>query len=93
MDIQLEKFTYGGDVMGRLPDGRAVFVPFGLPGEKVRVKLTQKKKNFARGEIVEILESSPDRIDAKCKHFFLPQSPPLPQGEGLGVRENVRPCG
>ncbi|HSM70948.1 MAG TPA: hypothetical protein VK851_05345, partial [Anaerolineales bacterium] len=30
---------------------------------------------------------------AKCKHFFLPQSPPLPQGEGLGVRENVRPCG
>jgi 23S rRNA (uracil1939-C5)-methyltransferase len=68
-DIQLDKFTYGGDVMGRLPDGRAVFIPFGLPGEKVRVRLTQEKKNFARGEIVEILEPSPYRIDARCKHF------------------------
>jgi len=68
-EITLTTFTYGGDAMGRLPDNRAVFVPFGLPGEKVRVRLIQEKKNFARGEIVEILEASPDRIDAKCKHF------------------------
>jgi len=68
-DLILEKLTYGGDAMGRLPDSRAVFIPFGLPGERVRVMLTDEKKNFARGEIVEILESSPDRIDAKCKHF------------------------
>jgi 23S rRNA (uracil1939-C5)-methyltransferase len=68
-DIQLEKHTYGGDTMGRLPDGRAMFVPYGLPGEHVRVRLTEDKKNFARGEIIEILESSLDRIPAKCKHF------------------------
>ncbi|HKI54308.1 MAG TPA: class I SAM-dependent RNA methyltransferase [Anaerolineales bacterium] len=68
-EVTLTTFTYGGDAMGRLPDNRAVFVPFGLPGEKVRIRLTQEKKNFARGEIVEILESSPDRINAKCKHF------------------------
>ena len=68
-DLKLEKFTYGGEAMGRLPDIRAVFVPFGMPGERVRVRLTQEKKNFARGEIVKILETSPDRIDAKCKHF------------------------
>ncbi len=68
-DLQLETMIYGGDAMGRLPDGRAVFVPFGLAGEKARVRLTEEKKNFARGEIVEILESSKDRIQAKCKHF------------------------
>lgn len=68
-EVILTTFTYGGDAMGRLPDNRAVFVPFGLPGEKVRVELTQEKKNFARGKIVEILESSPDRVEAKCKHF------------------------
>lgn len=68
-DILLTTLTYGGEAMGRLPDGRAVFVPFGLPGEYVRVTLTEEKKNFARGEIVEILNASPDRIIPKCKHF------------------------
>ncbi|MFZ5855517.1 MAG: class I SAM-dependent RNA methyltransferase [Chloroflexota bacterium] len=67
--ITLEKLTYGGDAMGRLPDGRAVFVSFGLPGERVRIRLTEEKKNFARGELVEILEPSPDRIAPRCKYF------------------------
>ena len=68
-DIKLEKLTYGGDAMGRLEDGRAVFVPFGLPGEKVRIRLVQEKKNFARGELLEVLEPSSERISANCKHF------------------------
>jgi len=68
-DLQLEKQTFGGDALGRLPDRRAVFIPFGLAGEKVRVRLTEDKKNFVRGEIVEILEPSKDRIQPKCKHF------------------------
>lgn len=68
-EIILEKLTYGGEAMGRLQDGRAVFVPFGLPGEMVRIQITQEKQNFARGEIIEILKPSSDRITAKCKHF------------------------
>ena len=68
-EITLTTFTYGGDAMGRLPDGRAIFVPFGLPEERVRVRLREEKKNFARGEMIEIIESSPERIPAKCKHF------------------------
>jgi len=55
--------------MGRLEDGRAVFVPFGLPGERVRIHLTEEKRNFARGELVEILDPSPKRIEARCIHF------------------------
>ncbi|SRR6266498_2789905 len=68
-NILLERLTYGGDAMGRLNDGRAVFVPFGLPGERVRIRLTEEKRNFARGELVEILDASPDRIIPRCKHF------------------------
>jgi len=69
-DLLLEKHAYGGVTMGRLSDGRAVFVPFGLAGEKVRVRLTEDKKNFARGEIIEVLEPSKDRIQPRCKHFM-----------------------
>jgi 23S rRNA (uracil1939-C5)-methyltransferase len=68
-DLLFDKHTYGGDVLARLPDGRAVFVPFGLPGEKARVQLTEDKKNFARGEIIEILETSHERIPPRCRHF------------------------
>lgn len=81
-DIKLEKFTYGGEAMGRLPDGRAVFVPFGLPGETIRLRLVFEKNNFARGELLEILNASSERIQPKCKHFFSP----LPLGEGAGAR-------
>ena len=68
-DLDLEKLTYGGDAMGRLADGRAVFVPFALPGERVRIRLTEDRRKFARGEVVEILEPSPHRVIPRCKHF------------------------
>lgn len=68
-EVTLTTLTYGGEAMGRLPDGRAVFVPFGLPNERVRVRLTEEKKGFARGEIIEILQTSPQRIEARCIHF------------------------
>jgi len=68
-EILLTTLAYGGDAMGRLEDGRAVFVPFGLPGERVRIRLTEEKRGFARAELVEILEASPHRILPRCKHF------------------------
>ncbi|MGA7194527.1 MAG: class I SAM-dependent RNA methyltransferase [Anaerolineales bacterium] len=74
-EVTLTTLTYGGDAMGRLPDpltgagSRAVFVPFGLPGERVRIRLTEEKRGFARAEIIEILQASPERIQPLCKHF------------------------
>ncbi len=91
-ELTLTTLTYGGEAMGRLPDPltgagvRAVFVPFGLPGEKVRVRLTEEKRGFARGELVEILQASAERIQPKCRHFFSLTPSPLPPGEGQGVR-------
>lgn len=67
--ITLEKLTYGGDALGRLPDGRAAFVPFALPGEQVRVRVREARRGHVRAELVEVLEASPERIVPKCRHF------------------------
>ena len=80
-ELTLTTLTYGGDALGRLDEPvngttrRAVFVPFGLPGERVRVRLTEEKRGFARGELVEVLEASPDRVIPRCTHFFTPRGP------------------
>ena len=68
-DVKMEKWVYGGECLGRLPDDRAVFVPFVLPGEVVRVALVEDKKRFARAWPVEWLEISPNRIQPRCAHF------------------------
>ncbi len=74
-ELTLSAFTYGGDALGRIPDeragkaDRAVFVPFGLPGERVRVRLVEERRGFARGELVEVLQPAPERIAPRCKHF------------------------
>jgi len=69
LTVKLEKLTYGGDALGRLSDGRAVFVPFALPGETVRIHSVNEKRGHVRAELVEVLEPSPERIAPKCKHF------------------------
>lgn len=68
-EITLEKMVYGGDAMGRLPDGRAVFVPYALPGERVRMRVVEQKRGHVRAELVEILAASPKRVAPRCQHF------------------------
>jgi 23S rRNA (uracil1939-C5)-methyltransferase len=69
LEITVSTLAYGGDAVGRLADGRAVFVPFALPGEKLRIELVEQKERFARGRVLEVLEASRDRIPPRCKHF------------------------
>ena len=68
-DIRITNLVYGGDAIGRMDDGRAVFVPFAIPGEKVRLRIIEEKARFARAEVVEVLEPSPLRVRARCVHF------------------------
>lgn len=68
-DVELTTLTYGGEALGRLPDGRVVFVPFGLPGELVRIQVGGGGRGFARGELVEVLRPSPQRVAPRCIHF------------------------
>jgi len=69
VEVTLSTWAYGGEALGRLPDGRAVFVPYAVPGEVVRVRLTEVKPRYARGQVVSILEASPDRVAPRCPHF------------------------
>jgi len=67
--VTIEKLIFGGDALAHIPDGRAVFIPFVLPGEKVQIRLVEDKPRFARGMPVEIIQASPERITPKCPHF------------------------
>jgi 23S rRNA (uracil1939-C5)-methyltransferase len=69
VELTLENPAYGGETIGRLPDGRAVFVPFALPGETVRIKIVEERKKYARAELLAVRESSPSRVKPRCQHF------------------------
>lgn len=69
MNLTIEKMVYGGDGLARLPDGKAVFVPFVLPGEEVSVVLDKEKSSFARGHIEQVLKPSGKRSQAPCPYF------------------------
>jgi 23S rRNA (uracil1939-C5)-methyltransferase len=67
--LRVTQYAYGGEAIGRLPDGRAVFVPFALSGEEVRVRLVEQKQSYARAELLEVLAPSLERISPRCVHF------------------------
>ena len=59
--VYIAKTVYGGDGLGRLGDGRVVFVPGAFAGESVKAEIILEKKNFVKARLVEISEASPDR--------------------------------
>ena len=56
----------GGAALARDAGGRVVFVEGALPGERVRARITDSRKDFARAVAVEILDASPDRVAPPC---------------------------
>jgi len=69
VELTLDNLSYGGDAVGRT-EGKVVFAAYGLPGERVRVSLSEQKKNFARGAVSEVLgEPSPERVQPRCEYF------------------------
>lgn len=60
--VYIAKNVYGGDGMGRLGDGRVVFVPGAFAGENVKAEIIEEKRNFVKARLVEVVEPSPERI-------------------------------
>lgn len=74
MQLTIEKLIYGGDGLARLPAdehgrGKAVFVPFVLPGETVEAALGEQKPGFVRARAEEILAPSARRVQPRCPYF------------------------
>ena len=54
--------------VGRLSDGRAVFVPGVIPGETVDIEINRDKGRFCEASLIRIAEASPDRVAPDCPH-------------------------
>lgn len=66
--IEIDAMAHGGDAIGR-HEGRAIFVPYTIPGEAVRVEITEDHERYARARLVEVVEPSSARITPPCPFF------------------------
>ena len=65
IDVEISDIAYGGKGLTRI-SGMAVFVDQAVPGDRVLIRITRKKKNYAEARVMELLKASPDRIDPPC---------------------------
>ena len=68
MTIIADKMTFGGNSLGKI-DGKNVFVPYAIPGEKLEIEITQNNKDYDNAEIVKILEASEHRVQPACRYY------------------------
>lgn len=63
--LETEKMVYEGAALARI-DGFPIFIEDAAPNEKVKIKVTSVNKNYAKGSVLEIVESSKFRIKPFC---------------------------
>src|SRR5579859_4698588 len=68
VELEVESLAYGGNGVARL-DGYVVFVRRGLPGDRVRARVTKVKRSHAEALATDVLRAGPHRVDAPCVHF------------------------
>jgi 23S rRNA (uracil1939-C5)-methyltransferase len=68
VDLRIEDVAFGGKGVAR-EQGKAVFVPYTIEGELVSGEIVRQKKQFAEAELVEVKETSPDRVTPQCPYF------------------------
>ena len=68
IDLKIQDIAFGGKGVGR-EQGKAVFVPYTIEGETVSAEIVREKKQFAEAELVDVKESSPDRVSPDCPYF------------------------
>jgi 23S rRNA (uracil1939-C5)-methyltransferase len=68
LDLDVESLAYGGNGVART-NGFVVFVRRGLPGDRVRARVTKVKRSHAEALATEVLEAGPQHVEAPCQHY------------------------
>ncbi|HEX2187450.1 MAG TPA: TRAM domain-containing protein, partial [Longimicrobiaceae bacterium] len=68
VEVTVEKLVAGGDCLARF-EGIPLFIPRAAPGDRLRVRLVERRPDYGRAEIVEILSPGPGRRQAPCPYF------------------------
>ena len=68
--VRILRLAAGGDGVGRLEDGRTVFVPRTAPGDLVEIGGLHARRRYARARVARVFEPSPDRVDPPCPHYL-----------------------
>jgi 23S rRNA (uracil1939-C5)-methyltransferase len=68
--VRILRIAAGGDGVGRLEDGRAVFVPRTAPGDLVELEKLRPSRRFARARAARVLEPGPNRVIPPCPHYL-----------------------
>ncbi len=66
--VNIYDLAVGGEGVGRLDDGRIVFVAGAAINDELQIDLTQEKSRYARGTIVEIISAGEGRREPSCQH-------------------------
>jgi 23S rRNA (uracil1939-C5)-methyltransferase len=67
-ELELTQMAHGGSAIGR-HEGRTIFVPYAIPGERITARIVQDKGRFARAQGLTLLEASDARVTPRCPHF------------------------
>ena len=67
VELAIDSLAHGGRGVARI-DGYVVFVNGGLPGDRVRARITKSKRGYGEATVIEMIEPSPDRIPDTCVH-------------------------
>src|SRR6185437_3568925 len=67
LELKIDALAYGGAGVART-DGYVLFVQGAVPGDRVRARVTKRKRAYAEARVVELLDPSPDRIEPRAPH-------------------------
>jgi 23S rRNA (uracil1939-C5)-methyltransferase len=68
LDVTIDDLAFGGEGVGRL-DGYVLFVRGGVPGDRLRVRITETRARYGRGVVESVVGPSPHRVAAPCPYF------------------------